>query len=177
MDLIGKLFKAAGAAVTTLFEEEIPSKNNDKNYAKGIDFERYIANLFDPRYFSLYNCTRDTSKNFGIRVESDSHPDLTMKYIKTEQLFSIECKFRSHPYNNAIQWARPDQIRNYQTFEYEHNIPTFVVIGLGGTPNRPERMFCLPIKKARYPELFLSTLEQYERPPERMFFWRNNNLK
>lgn len=149
---------------------------NDENYEKGIVFEEYVKNLFNPEYFSLYAYTHDSSK-FGIRAESDSNPDLTFRYIRTQERFGVECKFRSELYNNAINWAKSRQIGNYRRYENEDNIPTFIVIGLGGSPNRPKRMFCIPLMEIRYTKLYLSFLEQYERPPDKMFFWKNKSLQ
>ncbi|VVB54271.1 Uncharacterised protein [uncultured archaeon] len=168
MDLLIKIIKSAGAAYKEF--------TKDENYTKGVDFEKYVVSLFSKEHFKINDWTRDNSKNLDQRVESDSNPDLTIRYLNTNELFSIECKFRSYALNNNITWARPDQIMNYQRYEHENKIPTFLVIGLGGIPDDPKRMFCLPISKARYTNLFMSYLENYERPPYRMFFWKNRTL-
>lgn len=39
--------------------------NNNEYYEKGICFEKYVIDLFDPSYFSLYDCSRDNSKHFN----------------------------------------------------------------------------------------------------------------
>lgn len=58
------------------------------------------------------------------------------------------------------------------------NIPVFVVIGLSGTPNHPDHIFCLPLEIAKYPELFRSVLDKYARePPNKPFFWDTKNKK
>lgn len=51
-----------------------------------------------------------------------------------------------------------------------------MVIGVGGEPNNPAKMYCLPLNEAKYPELFPSYLEKYEREPDKLFFWKNNKL-
>jgi hypothetical protein len=169
MGLLNKILKATEAAYDEL--------TADENYTKGVDFEKYVISLFNEEYFRLHDWTRDNSGKIDRKVESDSNPDLTIRYIKTNELFSIECKFRSELYNNAVEWARPDQIINYLNHSLRNKIPTFVVIGLRGSPDKPKRMFCIPIEEARYPKLFISFLEKYERDPHKSFFWKNKNLQ
>ena len=48
---------------------------------------------------------------------------------------------------------------------------------LEGNPQKPERMFCIPLENAKYPELYPSVFEKYERDPDNMFFWKNGILK
>jgi hypothetical protein len=52
-----------------------------------------------------------------------------------------------------------------------------VVVGVGGSPKKPAMMFCIPLKDAKYPEIFPSVFEKYERDPGRTFFWRDGMLK
>ena len=100
---------------------------------------------------------------FGRPVESDQNPDMTMRYIRTNELFSIECKFRSSGHDDKVSWARSDQIINYLVYGQKNKRPVFVIIGLGGSPDNPKRMFCVPIAEARYPDLFLSMLRHYRK--------------
>ncbi|MCX6685730.1 MAG: hypothetical protein NTV10_03630 [Methanoregula sp.] len=52
------------------------------------------------------------------------------------------------------------------------------MIGLAGKPSKPEYMFCLPLEVAKYPELFPSVLDKYEREyTDKPFFWRDGVLK
>lgn len=155
---------------------DVSLNNNEEYYEKGISFEKYVVDLFDPSYFSLFDCSRDNSKNFNRKVESDQNPDLTIRYIPTNELFSIECKFRSNSPDDKVSWARDDQIKNYLSYAIKNKRPVFVVIGLGGSPDNPNRMFCIPIVEAKYPELFISMLRKYERNPSQKFFWQNGNL-
>jgi hypothetical protein len=150
--------------------------NNEENYEKGIIFEKYVANLFDPSYFNIFDWTRDNSKHLNRKIESDQNPDLTIRYIPTNELFSIECKFRSNALDNKVSWARDDQIKNYLSYSIKNKRPVFVLIGLGGSPDNPNRMFCIPIEEAKYSELFISMLRKYERNPSQKLFWKNGNL-
>ncbi len=148
-----------------------------ENLTKGKEFEKYVKTLFSPQHFIINDRNQKDLTKLRTKVKSDDNPDITIRYIKTLKLFSVECKFRSQIHNNSIHWASPNHIQNYQNYESMYKIPTFIVIGLGGTPTKPEKMFCLPLKKAKYPNLYISFLDQYERKPDKMFFWRNGSLE
>jgi hypothetical protein len=38
-------------------------------------------------------------------------------------------------------------------------------------------MFCIPIEEVKYPELYPSVFEKFERNPDKRFFWKNGMLK
>lgn len=145
---------------------------------KGDDFERCVADLFDERYFSIVEWTSDISRKHDRFVESDTDPDLVMRYRHKgrNELFYVECKFRSGLYQGKLHWSDQGQLERYRNYARERELPFFVVIGLGGSPLYPERMFCIPLEEARYPALYPSVFERFERDPEKMFFWKNNEL-
>lgn len=152
------------------------------NYNKGVDFEKYVAGLFN-EYYAIKDWTRDNSdKRSGIKVESDKNPDFIVRYKPRDEVFAVECKYRSYVIWNerikdyVINWAYPAKIQAYNAFSKREGIPVFIVIGLAGSPDKPETMFCIPLEEARYPDLYPSILEKYERPPEKNFFWRNGQL-
>ncbi|EOQ94799.1 hypothetical protein LEP1GSC195_1376 [Leptospira wolbachii serovar Codice str. CDC] len=150
----------------------------------GHEFEQYVAELFTDQgnYFSILEWTPDNSiKHKNFRVESNQNPDLVIQYNPTKEKFAVECKFRSGLYKNkmnqvVLKWSYSEQIKRYKQFSQERKIPVFIVIGLGGEPDEPEYMFCIPLEEAKYPELFTSILEKFERPSDRNFFWKNRKL-
>ena len=177
MSLLNKLVKT--------LDIWLPSEEK-KHFDKGVDFEKYVAQIFESqkKYFSILDWTKDTSyKRNGIQVESNKNPDLIIQYKPTKEKFAIECKFRSYMIQSekiddpVIKWSYPDQIKRYNDFSKTNNIPVFIIIGLGGKPDNPEFMFCVPLKEAKYPEIFPSVLEKYERPPSKPFFWKDNKLQ
>ena len=147
---------------------------------KGDEFEQNVVNLFDTKnYFSVVEWTSDISRKHNCFVESDCNPDLVMryKYKSKNEKFCIECKFRSKLYKGKLSWSTNSQLNRYRKYEKENDMPFYVVIGLGGNPECPERMFCIPLEEAKYPELYPSVFEKYERDPSNMFFWKNGILK
>ena len=164
------------------------NKQKNKNEQKGDNFERYVINLFilnnkpGKEYFTVEDWTRDINrKAIGIKVNSDQNPDLTMCY-NGKEYFAVECKYRADFYFSkerngyVIKWSYPEQMKRYQQFQKEKNIPVFIVIGVGGSPKSPMTIYCLPLNEAKYTELYISYLEKYKRSPVKPFFWKNNRL-
>jgi hypothetical protein len=149
----------------------------DESEGKGDDFERYVVDLFDERYFSIVQWSTDIARKHDRFVESDSGPDLILRYIPKNELFCVECKFRSDLYEGVLKWSNPKQLERYQSFAKKNKLPFFVVIGLGGEPSLPETMYCIPLEEAKYPALFPILFEKYERNPEKLFFWKDGILK
>jgi hypothetical protein len=165
MGFVNKIMKA----VDILTEDEFVEK--------GGEFEKYVLDLFDERYFSIVQWSTDITRKHERFVESDAGPDLTMRYMPKDEIFCVECKFRSTLYEGKLQWSNSQQLGRYQDFAEENGLPFFVVIGLGEDPSDPKRMFCIPLEEARYPALFPSVFERFERYPEKSFFWKNGVLK
>jgi hypothetical protein len=59
---------------------------------------------------------------------------------------------------------------------YSKQHPVFIVVGLSAESTFPDKMFCIPLKEARWTELFPSVYLKFEWPPGRMFFWKNGIL-
>ena len=148
-----------------------------ESVGKGNDFEKYVVDLFDDRYFSIVQWTTDITRKHDRFVESDAGPDLIIRYKPKDETFCVECKFRSDLYEGKLHWSTSQQLRRYQTFAKEKDLPFFTIIGLGGSSSHPKRMFCIPLNEAKYPALFPSLFEKFEREPKKNFFWKNGVLK
>ena len=162
----------------------LPDKDQ-KNTEKGHTFERFVVEGFsaNAEYFAIEEWSADNhDKAMGIKVEANQNPDIIVRYIPTGERFAVECKYRTNPSVSqksgkpVISWAKPYQIENYKKFSQKRRMPVFVVIGLGGRPDSPDVMYCLPLQEAKYPELFFSLLNNYEKDPASTFFWRNGFL-
>ncbi|HWR24851.1 MAG TPA: hypothetical protein VN278_01345 [Methanosarcina sp.] len=149
----------------------------DERVGKGDDFERYVVDLFDKKYFSMVQWSTDVTRKHDRFVESDAGPDLILRYIPKNEIFCVECKFRSDLFEGELKWSNPKQLQRYQDFANKSKLPFFIVIGLGGEPSLPERMYCIPLEEARYPALFPILFEKFERNPEKPFFWRDGILR
>jgi hypothetical protein len=177
-------FQRIRKAFTTLFPSEEGMREE-----RGREFEVYIAKMFSRQdsYFKILDMQTDNyDKRSGLNVESNQDPDLLIEYTHKGQRekFAVECKYRLHPITGeetgeeVIVWSHPAQIIRYSNYSRRRKIPVFIVIGLGGNPNRPEREYCIPLEEAGSPELSLSVLERYERiPTGKDFIWMDRDLK
>ena len=149
--------------------KEIKNKRiKSQNYAKGFEFEKYAISLFNEENWVIERVSSDVSEAVGRYVHSDSWPDLTIKNRLTGRRFSIECKYRSnfctHRDCKQIRWAEEHQIRNYNKFQNNENHLVYVIIGVGGAPSKPERLFLLPLNSLRQPFVKEGYLSDFELP-------------
>ena len=104
-------------------------------------------------------------------------PGSYTRYRPTNEIFCVECKFRSKLFKGKLQWSSPKQLGRYRIFAKDNEVPFYVVIGLGGQARKPKRMFCIPLKEAKFPSLSMEFVEKFERNSKKKFFWKNGVLK
>ncbi len=142
-------------------------------YEMGIRFESYIMSLFNKNDWSIVDYTKDLSKKFDRRVESDSDPDFTIRHKITDNIVSIECKYRSKTVyigsGYGVQWAESYQIRNYNEFSKRTKYPVFIAIGIEGSPSNPEKIFILPLSCLKDPFVGIKYLEKFKRNSKNIF--------
>jgi len=115
-------------------------------YGKGHRFEDYVASLFLPEIWVIVDKTRDFSRKLKRFVESDGNPDFTFRHIETGRTFAVECKYRSYFWKGGIEWDRRKGER-YKIYGEKHNLPVFVMFGVGGSPKKPKELFFVPLEK------------------------------
>lgn len=163
------LFRKLRKIISVIFENE--------SEQKGDDLERYVVDRFDEKHFSIVQWTTDMARKHTRFVESDCGPDLVLRYKPTNEIFCVECKFRSKLFRGKLKWSASRQLGRYRVFAKDNEVPFFVVIGLGGKARKPKRMFCIPLEKAKLPALSPELFEKFERTPKKSFFWKNGVLK
>ena len=146
----------------------------------GLKFERYVLSLFDLKKcgssedaaYKIVSWTGDYSKNIGYSIETDSEPDIIIRHLESDFKFAVECKYRSHLSGDKIGLGKRWFLDHYKEYASKNpNIPTFVVIGLEGQPDNPDRMFCLPIDKIIYANTYVNYFSDYERDPKDIFLF------
>lgn len=157
---------------------------------KGQRFEDHVESLFSKKYYSVVEKTHSFKTNEKRYVESSLNPDFIMRYNPTGEVFGVECKFRTSLNNkNQLEWANQAQLKRYQEFSKNRNVPTFIVIGLELEFENEEEwdeygldaitenyMFNIPLHEAKYPALYESVFTKFERPWDKLFFWKNGKL-
>ncbi|MDD4249863.1 MAG: hypothetical protein PHT13_12250, partial [Methanosarcina sp.] len=122
-----------------------------ENVEKGDQFEKYVVDRFDDRFFSIVEWTTDMSRKHNRFVESDCNPDLVIRDRKTNEIFCVECKYRSRLVNGYFDWSYPEQMNRYFSYAHERKIPFHIVLGFGGSPDSPSEVFCVPLEKSTNP--------------------------
>ena len=138
-------------------------------------FEDYVESLFSKKYYKLLEKTHSFKTNADRYVESSKNPDFIFEYMPTRDAFAVECKYRSKlNQNGQLEWSYPTQLKRYQEFALQQKIPVYIVIGLD--LEEGEYMFNIPLSEAKYPALYESVFDKYERDPGKPFFWKNGKL-
>lgn len=153
----------------------------EENKEKGYLFEKYTVDLFDKKWFKVKEWRSDKRSHNGTFADSNKYPDMEIEFGHDFDSirFAVECKWRSSFYNGGVKWAERYQIDNYLDFQEQTDIRVFVVIGIGGSPDKPEQVYVAPLDEVeRYPILFESYLQNYRRynPQGRFFFNTNQHL-
>ena len=166
---------------------KVDEKYSSDPHIVGKRFEDHVESLFLKQYFKLIEKTHSFDTNKQRYVESSLNPDLIWQYAPTKEKFAVECKYRTTLNNkDQLVWSNPQQLERYQEFEKKNRIPVFVVIGLELTfedesgdeafDEIEKYMFCIPLKEAKYPALYPSVFEKFERDYDKSFFWKNGFL-
>jgi hypothetical protein len=135
----------------------------DPTHEAGYAFERHVIGLLS-RDFRVIGWMGDGARERG---EIDFSPDLVVEHVPSGTVIGIECKFRSTLFGGNISWAKEYQPAKYRRFAAQTGHKTFVVIGVGGTPERPDYMYCLPLWQAQHNRLKPDDLKRYRRDPRR----------
>jgi hypothetical protein len=135
---------------------DIPYKDT-RNFEKGTEFERYVEKMFPETDFEFLF----KSDTVGTKV-----PDFYVRDKHKKYKFWVEAKWRSKP-------TEDDKINIFEDKKDRLNVllvfqglvmpeRVFLILGLGGTPTSPEKLYCLPVLRLEYPSPYLSTLEDFK---------------
>lgn len=117
-------------------------------FKKGEEFENFVrVNLFQKDSFKIVERTHNYNINKDDFVESTLKPDFKFRSLKTNMEFYVEAKWRQSLYNDTLKWSYPEQFDRYQS--YSKDLPLFIVIGLGGSPSHPDKLFLERIDQMR----------------------------
>ena len=150
------LLSILGKGIKAMIDEA----NTPESFRVGQKFEEYVRKyLFIESYYDLVHKTHDYNTNKDY-VLSSLKPDFIFRDKWTKREFYVEAKFRSGHYNNKIPWCNERQLARYQ--EYNREMPVFVILGIGGDPNRPMFLSLIPLSQARYTDLFTSYIRKFD---------------
>jgi hypothetical protein len=144
----------------------------DQNKKSGNDFEKFIVQKFDKKYYIIKNWAGDKYVD-GRFAETTPQPDLLIELKQKEgnKLFAVECKWRKNERNESFEFATNEQLDRYRKYETEHKIPVFVAIGMGGEGSNPKQLFIIPLKRLKYNKISIDYLKQFEKQIDKEFFF------
>ena len=149
------------------------------SFEKGHAFENYIVTLFNVQKFQLLEWRSDKRASNGAFPLSSSNPDLEFAYLgRRKHRFAVECKWREKFIDGKIRWASDYKICLYEDYQNQKRIPVFIAIGIGGRPDKPEKLFVTPLHNiSNYTEVYESHLIPYLRKRRNNFFYDTIQLQ
>jgi hypothetical protein len=90
-------------------------------------------------------------------------PFMRFHHLRTGQEIMIICHYqRKAPYNK-VEWCRPEELDRYHSYLGRlGSAKVYLVIGLGGEPSHPDRLFSVPLDQAKWSALYLPVLKLFE---------------
>jgi hypothetical protein len=138
----------------------------DPTHVAGDAFEKYVVGMFGKDFHILRWMQEGAGKE-----EIDFKPDLEIESVRSKEIFGVECKYRSSHYLGRLSWAKEYQLKKYDRYREKTGYRLFIIIGLGGTPEKPDYMYCIPAWQAAHTMLDADSLKRYRRDPRRKFRW------
>lgn len=145
----------------------------DQFKRSGDDFEKYIVGKFNRNYFHLVEWAGDKESE-GRYAESTLNPDLILELdleFGGKHRLAVECKYRSSDKNGFLNICTDKQLSRYKAYEQRTGAPTFIALGLGEKPSRPERLFVIPIHRIKYASSTVGFLSEFEVEENLNFFF------
>lgn len=144
----------------------------DVNKKSGDDFEKYIVQKFDRKFFKIKEWAGDKYVN-GRYAQTTQHPDLLIEFKMKGQTtdFAVECKWKSNFYKGGIEFATPEQFKRYKDFESKKKVPVFIAIGVKGSGGNPEELFVIPLNEVDSNFIPLRTLNKYKKNMGKNFYF------
>lgn len=153
-------------------EEENETELIDINRKAGLDFEKFVVQRFEKKYYVIRNWAGDKFVE-GRYADTTTQPDiqLALKLRGISYPFAVECKWRSEPKGDFIRFANDGQLERYKAFSKQENYPVYIVLGIGGKASSPAELYILPVDELNKPVLHISALGKFRRNVDTDFFF------
>jgi hypothetical protein len=128
----------------------------DEGVRRGELFERFVEGFFPHEYFMLIRRTPpyDPKDRFS---ESSLEPDFLFEDRGTRKRFYVEAKYRSGLDQGKIRACKTlDQLKRYKEFGN-----CYIMLGFGGDPDDPEKLYLIPVKELDYYTPYPDVIEKY----------------
>lgn len=147
-------------------QKELTVDEKTENEKKGLEFEKWVISKFPKKYYKIIDWKGDKIVD-GRYAESSRYPDLELELSlsgsNVKEKFSVECKWRKAFYEGKINWASQEKIGIYNEYAKDRSQSVFLVLGVGGEPNAPERVYIIPLNQAQQSSLREKDIERFRR--------------
>src|SRR5690606_35949460 len=105
-----------------------------------------------------------------IYAKSIRDPDLVyeFRFRGAVRKFAVECKFRSRLFNDSVTLMDEEKYNIYKAY-HENTAPVYIVLGLGGEPYNPEKLYLIPFANVK-PEMHLLDLARWQKIRREFFY-------
>lgn len=143
----------ASAAITQVVQAAAPTAANapvcpdtlQPSERKGCLYEEWVKERFDKRVFSAEIWNK--SGSLDNTLTGSIIPDFYYKVVtETKQTyFHVECVYRSSAFNGEVSWGSEEKVAGLNEYAKNTDIPVFLILGLGGQPDQPEKVWIIKI--------------------------------
>lgn len=152
----------AGEAVGEVTKEvsterkKTPGYQKSNGVQKGEAFEEYVIKKFDLSRKSLSLISR-------AHLSGDS-PDIviSVSYKSKNHRVALESVWRNSLPQNDLEWASDAKIKMLNSYSKKYNAQIFIIIGEGGTPSSPQKLYIVPFSERPYKNLYTSVIKKYQ---------------
>ena len=138
---------------------------------KGLAFEQWVVSHLSKQHHVVKDWRSDKKAPNGTYAESNQYPDVevALHLHGKEYPFAMECKWRNSFMGASVELDK-DQVTRYQSYEAENQLPVFLVLGIGGQPDKPAELYIIPARQLST-KLSMDQLGQYRQPMTRSTFY------
>jgi hypothetical protein len=141
-----------------------PEPEDDASERNGREFEEWAVRRLGKPRFHLVDWRGDKYVD-GVFAESTLAPDLVVEYRNGPERirYAIECKWRSRFWEDKLWWGEWKHLHRYQRYAADHQVPVYLLLGVGGSGECPAEVYLVPLEAVHYPKLFVRELREHDR--------------
>jgi hypothetical protein len=142
-----------------------------KSFTVGEKFEHYARQYLFPQsdYELLQKTHGYKTKNKNYVPSAD--PDFKFRDRHKGKIFYVEAKYRTAFFKGQVKWCTENQLSRYQ--QRNRECPVFILLSIGGSPDRPAFVSLIPLSQANFTILFRSHAEKYAVHPKKRILSKN----
>lgn len=125
-------------------------------------FQQFVFSRFPVETFDVMEW-RDDFYDDALGTVGASLPSLELRSKKDNHHFGVITRWRHGFTNDCIEWAHSSQLQSYKECEYRTRQHLFLVLGVGGKPLHPEKLFIIPIRRIDSTSIHASFANKYFR--------------